>query len=120
MSGSLKHRSAFQRDILYIISDLETSYGLGIKSALEEYYEEEVNTGRVYQNLGKLVEKGYLEKSEIDKRTNSYNLTDKAVTAIEHRHRWQAVQTAGELGVSPVDELDTEPANPEQASSTSP
>ncbi|ESS09728.1 MAG: putative transcriptional regulator [uncultured archaeon A07HN63] len=120
MSQSIKHLSAFQRDILYVISDLDTSYGLGIKSALEEYYENEVNTGRVYQNLGKLVERGYLEKSEIDKRTNSYNLTNKAVTAIEHRHHWQTVQTDGQLGVNRVDEMDTEPVNPDQTSSTSP
>ncbi|MFB6233521.1 MAG: hypothetical protein ABEH61_04615, partial [Haloarculaceae archaeon] len=69
---------------------------------------------------GKLVEKGYLEKSEIDKRTNSYTLTDKAVTAIEHRHHWQTVQTAGELGANRVDEWDSEPTHTEQASSTSP
>ena len=89
MSATVKHLSAFQRDILYVVSDLETPYGLGIKSALEEYYDKDVNTGRVYQNLSTLVEDGYLEKSAIDKRTNSYTLTDKAIEAIEHRHHWQ-------------------------------
>jgi DNA-binding PadR family transcriptional regulator len=93
----MKDLSAFQRDILFIISDIDRSYGLGIKSELEEYYEEDVNTGRVYQNLGELVERGYLEKSEIDKRTNSYTLTEKAVAAMEHRHHWQATQTDEQL-----------------------
>ena len=40
MSATVKHLSAFQRDILYVVSDLETSYGLGIKDGLEEYYGE--------------------------------------------------------------------------------
>lgn len=97
MSATVKHLSAFQRDILYVISDLETSYGLGIKDALDEYYDEEVNTGRVYQNLSTLVEEGYLEKSAIDKRTNSYTLTEKALQGIEHRLRWQRTQANGQL-----------------------
>jgi PadR family transcriptional regulator PadR len=89
MSASLKHLSAFQRDILYLAADLETPYGLGIKRALDEYYGEEVNRGRVYQNLSKLVDEGYLDKSAIDKRTNSYTLTSEAVRAMEGRHHWQ-------------------------------
>jgi DNA-binding PadR family transcriptional regulator len=97
MSASVKHLSAFQRDILYVVSDLDTSYGLGIKDALEEYYDEEVNTGRVYQNLSTLVEEGYLQKSAIDKRTNSYTLTEKALQAIEHRHRWQQTRADSQL-----------------------
>jgi DNA-binding PadR family transcriptional regulator len=87
--SSVRHLTAFQRDILYIISDLDTPYGLGIKEALEGYYDEDVNTGRVYQNLAKLTDEGYIEKSAIDKRTNAYTLTQKAFRAIEHRHNWQ-------------------------------
>ena len=97
MSATVKHLSAFQRDILYVISDLETSYGLGIKDALDEYYDEEVNTGRVYQNLSTLVEEGYLEKSAIDKRTNSYTLTEKALQGIEHRLHWQRAHAGAQL-----------------------
>jgi len=97
MSATVKHLSAFQRDILYVVSDLETSYGLGIKDALEEYYGEEVNTGRVYQNLSTLVEEGYLEKSAIDKRTNPYTLTETALQAIEHRHNWQQTRADSQL-----------------------
>lgn len=88
MSPHIKHLSAFQRDILYLISDLDDSYGLGIKSELEDYYDEEVNTGRVYQNLNTLADNGYIEVSAIDDRTNSYTLTEKAEAAIEHRHQW--------------------------------
>ena len=97
MSATIKHLSAFQRDILYVVSDLETPYGLGIKDALEEYYDEEVNTGRVYQNLSSLVDEGYLKKSAIDNRTNSYTLTETALQAIEHRHQWQQTRANGQL-----------------------
>ncbi len=50
-------------------------YGLGIKRALESYYGEEINHGRLYPNLDELVELGYLQKKELDKRTNEYLLT---------------------------------------------
>lgn len=97
MSASLNNLSAFQRDILYVISDLDKPYGLGIKAALEEYYETEVNTGRVYQNLSKLVSEGYLSKSEIDNRTNAYRLTARAREEMENRHRWMKQQAAPQL-----------------------
>ena len=92
MNTSLKHLSAFQRDILYVVADLDTPYGLGIKRGLEEYYDEDVNTGRVYQNLNRLVDMEYIEKSEIDKRTNTYTLTQMAVIAMKNRHHWQRTQ----------------------------
>jgi DNA-binding PadR family transcriptional regulator len=97
MNATLKHLSVFQRDILYVVSDLDTPYGLGIKSALEAYYDEDVNTGRVYQNLETLVSEGYLDKSELDKRTKSYTLTQTAVTAIENRHDWQETRANEQL-----------------------
>lgn len=88
----MQELSAFQRDMLYVIASLDEPYGLGIKTELEEYYEEEVNTGRVYQNLNKMAESGYVEKDTIDKRTNSYTLTSKAGDSIDTREMWQAEQ----------------------------
>ena len=61
--------TAFQRNILIILSK-EPMYGLAIKRELEEYYGGEVNHGRLYPNLDELVELGFVEKSELDKRTN--------------------------------------------------
>lgn len=89
MNAKFTHLTAFQRDTLYIIPNLKTPYGLGIKAALQEYYGEEINQSRLYQNLGTLVERGYLEKRAIDDRSNSYTLTEKAMRAIEDRNRWQ-------------------------------
>lgn len=65
----------FQLRVLAIL-DEESRYGLAIKRSLEAYYGKDVNHGRLYPNLDELVEKGYVKKGEIDKRTNSYELTD--------------------------------------------
>jgi len=69
--------SAFQRDILYKLADCEDSrtYGLGLKELLEEEYEEPVQHSRLYPNLDELVEYDLIEKGQIDKRTNYYELS---------------------------------------------
>lgn len=69
----------FQLAMLCEIAGLEqaeeTPHGLGIKAALEDYYGEDVNHGRLYPNLDDLVELGLVAKGTVDKRTNSYELT---------------------------------------------
>mgnify|MGYP000223269738 FL=1 len=100
----MKDLTAFQRDILYVIASLDDPYGLGIKEGLESYYDDDVNTGRVYQNLGKLVDNEYVEKAAIDKRTNSYTLTAKATTAMDDRQSWETKQ------VQRIDAGDTTPS----------
>jgi DNA-binding PadR family transcriptional regulator len=86
--------TAFQRDILTVIAAHHTEsgeypYGLAIKRALEEYYSQEVNQGRLYPNLDELVEKGLVEKSELDKRTNQYELTELGYKAILGQFEWK-------------------------------
>nr|WP_136718463.1 PadR family transcriptional regulator [Halorientalis salina] len=70
----------FEKEILYAIAELEVSsqesYGLGIKRELEAVLDEDINHGRLYPNLDNLVSKGLIEKSELDKRTNLYHLTN--------------------------------------------
>ena len=79
--------TAFQQNILVILSR-EPMYGLAIKRNLQLYYEDEVNHGRLYPNLDDLVDAGLVEKSELDKRTNQYALTDAGHRAIIDRLRW--------------------------------
>ncbi|SFR34928.1 MULTISPECIES: PadR family transcriptional regulator [Halorubrum] len=67
--------TAFQQNILTILAE-EPMYGLAIKRELEEYYGSEVNHGRLYPNLDDLVDYGFVGKSELDKRTNQYELTE--------------------------------------------
>lgn len=79
--------TAFQRDILAVLAE-EPMYGLAIKRELETYYDSDVNHGRLYPNLDELVELGLVEKSELDKRTNEYGLTDEGERAVAQRLDW--------------------------------
>lgn len=81
--------SAFQRDVLYVLAGLENPYGLAVKSELEAYYENDVNHGRLYPNLDELADRGYVEKGEIDRRTNSYELTDEGWQLLADRRQWE-------------------------------
>ena len=81
--------TAFQQNILVILTE-EPMYGLAIKRELEEYYGTEVNHGRLYPNLDDLVEMGLVEKSELDKRTNQYALTDEGENVVVDRVDWIA------------------------------
>ena len=88
--------TAFQRDILYVIKGRDRPHGLAIKSALENYYDNEVNHGRLYPNLDQLADQGLVSKGEHDKRTNMYMLTDDGDAAIELRERWEQKQFSDE------------------------
>jgi len=79
--------SAFQQNILVVLAE-EPRYGLAIKRELEAYYDAEVNHGRLYPNLDDLVDAGLVEKSELDKRTNQYSLTERGDEALLARLRW--------------------------------
>ena len=79
--------TAFQNNILTILAT-EPMYGLAIKRELEEYYGTEVNHGRLYPNLDELVDLGLIEKSELDKRTNQYELTDEGYDAVLDQIAW--------------------------------
>ncbi|WP_458190630.1 PadR family transcriptional regulator [Haladaptatus sp. NG-WS-4] len=81
--------TGFQRDLLYVVTGLDDPHGLAIKDDLEDYYEKEVHHGRLYPNLDTLVDKGLIEKSEKDRRTNIYTLTQRGQREIETRRDWE-------------------------------
>ena len=81
--------SAFQRDLLHVIAGMDQPKGLAVKAELETYYEADVNHGRLSPNLDDLVERGLVEKGEVDKRTNYYELTDRGKQVIVNRHEWE-------------------------------
>ena len=87
-SGSvIRELTAFQQNILVVLAE-EPRYGLAIKRTLEDYYGTEVNHGRLYPNLDDLVEMELVEKSELDKRTNQYELTEAGREALLERLDW--------------------------------
>ena len=86
--GIASELTAFQRNILVILAE-EARYGLAIKRELESYYDSEVNHGRLYPNLDDLVEMGLVEKSELDKRTNQYALTEAGTEALLGQFEWE-------------------------------
>jgi|AntRauTorcE11898_2_1112593.scaffolds.fasta_scaffold01816_2 DNA-binding PadR family transcriptional regulator len=85
--------TAFQRDLLYITAGLVEPHGLGIKEEIEDYYDKEVNHGRLYPNLDDLVEMGLIEKTDHDDRTNCYQLTTKGEETINSRNKWAQNKT---------------------------
>lgn len=90
MCMELNDLSAFQRDLLSVIASLDENeqYGLKIKGELEEEYDTPINHGRLYPNLDDLYERGLVEKGEIDRRTNSYRLTEKGEQALHDYLAW--------------------------------
>ena len=90
--------TAFQQNILFVARGYQKGRyttsrggdgpaGLAIKDVLDrdEWYDEEIHHGRLYLNLDQLVEKGLLAKSELDKRTNEYTLTDAGLGVIAQK-----------------------------------
>ncbi|MFC4406233.1 helix-turn-helix transcriptional regulator [Haloarchaeobius iranensis] len=82
--------TGFQRDLLYTIAGLDEPKGLAIKDELEDYYQKEIHHGRLYPNLDTLVDKGLVEKGQMDRRTNFYTLTRRGRREIGDRGEWQA------------------------------
>lgn len=81
--------TAFQRDLLYVTAALGEPYGLAIADEIETYYEQEIHHGRLYPNLDTLVEKGLIEKSQRDKRSNYYSLTQRGQRELIARREWE-------------------------------
>ncbi|WP_266081815.1 PadR family transcriptional regulator [Haladaptatus caseinilyticus] len=82
--------TGFQRDLLYVINGLDEPHGLAIKEELEDYYEKDIHHGRLYPNLDTLVDKGLVEKGQVDRRTNYYTLTRRGQREIDARSEWEA------------------------------
>ncbi|WP_227380614.1 PadR family transcriptional regulator [Haladaptatus halobius] len=96
LAAEFSDLTGFQRDALAILARDGPAYGLAIKRALEDVYEQEVNHGQLYPNLNTLVEAGYVEKSQRDKRTNEYKLADAGYELLEQHQIWLTACLDGE------------------------
>jgi DNA-binding PadR family transcriptional regulator len=83
--ASLPDLSRFQLEVLYELYE-NADYGLRVKELLSEYFETEVNHGRLYPNLDELAEMGLVDKSKADGRTNRYALTSDGRAVVEADH----------------------------------
>ncbi|WP_337653233.1 helix-turn-helix transcriptional regulator [Halomontanus rarus] len=84
--------TGFQRDLLLAVAAIGPERGLAVKEEAEAQRDEEINNGRLYPNLDTLVAHGLVEKGEIDRRTNSYELTERGQQVIDgQRERYEEV-----------------------------
>ena len=86
---ALADRTAFQRDLLWPLSHENARKGTALKAYIADYYGEEINHSRLYQNLDTLVECDLVAQKARDRRTNEYSLTEAARRALEARRAWQ-------------------------------
>lgn len=76
LRDQLNSQTGFRRDLLRCMADGKVRSGQEVKDRMEKLYGE-VNHGRLYPNLDQLVDAGVVEKGQRDRRTNSYEITDK-------------------------------------------
>ncbi|WP_101294349.1 PadR family transcriptional regulator [Halegenticoccus soli] len=86
---SLFELSGFQRDLLVVIAGHDTPSGQDVKEDLERELGSEINHGRLYPNLDTLVDREYVEKGTIDRRTNYYAITDRGRKRLRERREWE-------------------------------
>ena len=86
----LSDLTGFQRDILFVVINLNGTNpsGVDIKRKLRETYGDDINHGRLYQNLRELVEDGFIEKRPVDGRTNAYRVSPAARECLEAHAAW--------------------------------
>ncbi|MFC4357792.1 PadR family transcriptional regulator [Halobium salinum] len=87
--------TGFQRDLLYVIAGADRPSGQTIKSELEGDLGDEINHGRLYPNLDTLVDRGFVEKGTIDRRTNYYAITDSGEELLHERREWEDARLDG-------------------------
>lgn len=81
--------TGFQRDLLYVVAGSERASGRTIADELERIKDQAITHGRLYPNLDTLVEVGLVEKGEINRRTNSYALSDDGEESLRARREWE-------------------------------
>ena len=82
--------TGFQRDLLYVIAGKDRPSGQEILDDINDYIDQPVTHGRLYPNLDTLVDKGLVDKGELDQRTNYYTLTRRGSRELEARREWEA------------------------------
>ncbi|WP_129113428.1 PadR family transcriptional regulator [Halegenticoccus tardaugens] len=77
-----------QRDLLTVIVDHDQPSGQQLKTDLEDAHTKRSTTDES-PNLDVLVDMCYVEKGQINRRTNYYKITDEGRTALSERREWE-------------------------------
>lgn len=82
--------TGFQRDLLVVIARLDEQrpHGKEIKHELSDDYADEINSGRLYQNLRELISQELVVTRPIDGRTKAYYLSDRGHEWLEIYQEW--------------------------------
>ncbi|WP_254538618.1 PadR family transcriptional regulator [Halomarina litorea] len=82
--------TAFQTYLLCLIYRFETVEGVTLQNALEDLYPEDINHGRLYPSLDRMVDSGLISKQtkESDKRRKEYSLTGRGEWVAEEYLRF--------------------------------
>lgn len=91
--------TGFQRDLLFVLSGIGTSNGQQLKRELQRKLDQPILPGRIYDNLGAVIQEGYVLKSERDGRTNEYRVSARGRKVIQRRLEWERQQVDSELVV---------------------
>lgn len=86
---SLFELTGFQRDLLYVIAGADKPSGQMVKERIEQDIGE-VKHGRLYPNLDTLVDRGYVNKGQHDRRTNYYEISEAGLQALRERRSWES------------------------------
>ena len=84
--------TGFQRDLLAVVASTCESYPSGqtVRRRFEAVWDADVNESRVYQNLEKLQEAGFVATYPIDGRTKGYHVTESGRTIMYAYCSWVA------------------------------
>lgn len=106
LTSPLAEFNAFRRDALAAVALYKPDgrhdrpYGLGIKNALEGFYNRRVHNTQVYPALSDLVEAELLHTDPCNQRTNYYGFTERGRTALAVRARFLLDAAVAAGGIS--------------------
>lgn len=85
----MNNLNAFQRDILYVLAELNQPSGRLIEHALGDYYGMGISHGRLYPNLDDLADRSLIDKTQTDGAENTYSLTPQGRERLTGRREWE-------------------------------
>lgn len=81
--------TALQRDVLFAVAGIDSPNGQDIRRELADSQGRDILSGHIYLNLEQLVDKGLIEKSARNGRSNEYALTADGESWLDDRLEWE-------------------------------